>query len=69
MDLLSYLEDINMVIYKNDYKREEDETLWELHEARNQLMKEIKNKSIDEINKSALDKLEKWNEGRKKVHV
>ncbi len=45
-----------MEIYKNDYKKEEDEVLWELHEIRNELYKELKNKNTDEINKNALKK-------------
>jgi hypothetical protein len=42
-----------MGIYKNDYKRNEDECLWEIHEIRNDLHKEIKKESYDEINNKA----------------
>jgi len=41
-----------MGIYKNDYKKNEDECLWEIHEIRNELHEELKNESIDEINKN-----------------
>ena len=39
-----------MVIYKNDYTKERDETLWELYEIRNKLYKELKDKSVEKIN-------------------
>lgn len=42
-----------MDIYKNDYKKNKDECLWEIHEIRNQLHKEIKKESYEEINKKA----------------
>jgi len=51
-----------MVIYKNDYKKNEDECLWEIHEIRNQLRKEIKNMSYDEINNKAYLLLNKLKE-------
>jgi hypothetical protein len=40
-----------MEIYKNDYKKNEDECLWEIHDIRNKLHNELKEESIDEINK------------------
>lgn len=49
-----------MVIYKNDYKIEEDKTLWELHEIRQVLYKELGSKSISEINSNALEKYRNW---------
>ena len=58
-----------MGIYKNDYKKEEDESLWEIHEIRNKLIKDLKSKTADEINKSAFEKLEKWKKERKKIHA
>jgi uncharacterized small protein (DUF1192 family) len=42
-----------METYKNDYVKEQDELLWELHEIRHTLSKEYKEMSIDEINKRA----------------
>ena len=42
-----------METYKNDYSKEEDELLWELHEIRHKLAEEYKSMSIDEINKRA----------------
>jgi len=39
-----------MEMYKNDYTKEEDELLWEIHEIRHQIHKERKNKSYEEIN-------------------
>ena len=39
-----------MGIYKNDYKKNEDECLWEIHEIRNKLHKEIIKESYKEIN-------------------
>jgi len=49
-----------METYKNDYTREEDEALWEIHEIRRKLNKELKNKTIDQINKEALEKYSEW---------
>ena len=34
--------------------------LWELHEIRHRLAKEMENKTIDEINRDALKKWEEW---------
>jgi hypothetical protein len=42
-----------MGTYKNDYKKNEDECLWEIHEIRNKLHKEIKNETYEEINDKA----------------
>ena len=49
-----------MEIYKNDYTKQEDELLWEIHEIRHNLVKEFELKSIDEINKHAKEKYEEW---------
>ena len=56
-----------MGTYKNDYKKEEDECLWELHEIRHKLMNEYKNKSVDEINKKAKQILFDWKKKNKKI--
>ena len=55
-----FSEGTNMETYKNDYTKEEDEMLWELHEIRHKLAKEMENKTIDEINRDALKKWEEW---------
>ena len=47
------MEVINMATYKNDYNKLEDECLWEIHEIRNQLHKEIEKESYEEINNKA----------------
>lgn len=49
-----------MEIYKNDYTRDEDEMLWEIHEIRRQLHKDLRNKSIDQINEEALSRYSSW---------
>lgn len=49
-----------MEIYKNDYKKEQDECLWEIHEIRHELHKEMINKTTDEINSEAKNIFEKW---------
>jgi hypothetical protein len=49
-----------MEVYKNDYTKNEDETLWELHEIRHKLYDELKDKTLDEINNSALAKYRSW---------
>lgn len=58
-----------MEIYKNDYTKKEDETLWELHEIRHKLHKELKNKSIDEINGEALKKYQNWKKQKQNILV
>lgn len=54
-----------MGTYKNDYTKEEDRMLWELHEIRHSLHDELKNKSIKEINQESFELLKKWKEKRK----
>ncbi|MCK5027718.1 MAG: hypothetical protein KAS07_04830 [Candidatus Pacebacteria bacterium] len=49
-----------MGTYKNDYKKEEDEILWELHEIRRKLHKDLKNKTVEQINNEALKKYSEW---------
>ncbi|MFP4031338.1 MAG: hypothetical protein ACLFRG_05280 [Desulfococcaceae bacterium] len=56
-----------MEIYKNSYDKDEDPTLWELHEIRNQLHQLKKNKGIDEINREALKKWAEWKQEREKA--
>ncbi len=56
-----------MGIYKNDYTKEEDEALWELHEIRQVLHKELKNKTIEEINNAALKKYERFEIQKEKI--
>ena len=52
-----------MATYKNDYTKEEDHTLWELHEIRHALYEMIKNKSTDQINKDSIRKYKTWGQG------
>jgi hypothetical protein len=49
-----------MGTYINDYKKEEDRMMWEIHEIKNELWNEIKNLSTEEINKRSRAILEKW---------
>jgi hypothetical protein len=49
-----------METYKNDYKKEEDELLWEIHEIRRKIHRDFKDKTIDQINKEALEKFSLW---------
>ncbi|MBN2374335.1 hypothetical protein JXL19_11175 [bacterium] len=49
-----------METYKNDYIKEEDETLWELHEIRNKLYKKLKSKPVAQINEDAMKKFQIW---------
>jgi len=53
-----------METYKNDYTKEEDETLWELHEIRNKLYKKLKSKSVTQINEDAMKKFQIWKEDK-----
>ncbi len=52
-----------METYKNDFTKQEDESLWEIHEIRHQLSKEYDSMTIDEINKRASDY---WKEIKKR---
>jgi hypothetical protein len=47
-----------MGIYKNDYNKNEDAMMYELHEIRNKLSKE--NKNINQINKKAEEIIKKY---------
>jgi protein required for attachment to host cells len=49
-----------MEIYKNIYTEHEDQMMWELHDIRQRLHKERKNKTIEEINRDALKKYSEW---------
>ena len=49
-----------METYKNSYSVREDEVLWELHEIRHEIHRELKKKSLDEINRAARDTFERW---------
>ena len=49
-----------METYENDYSKQEDELLWEIHEIRHNLIKEFETKSVEEINKGAKEKYEEW---------
>ncbi len=58
-----------MEIYENDYKREEDEALWELHEIRRRLHNDFKNKPVEQINRESLEKFSAWrNQAKKSPH-
>ena len=49
-----------METYKNSYDKNEDTMLWELHEIRHELHKEISQKTVEEINREALRKFKQW---------
>ncbi len=57
-----------MGIYKNDYTKDEDEALWEIHEIRRTLNRELKNKSVEEINNQALEKFAGWKKHAEKIN-
>ncbi len=55
-----------MEIYKNDYLKQEDEMLWELHEIRHKLSEEHKSMTVEEINSRAnkyWERIKKGNQG------
>jgi len=49
-----------MVTYKNDYTKNEDHTLWELHEIRHKLHQKRRKKSLEKINQEAFNKFATW---------
>lgn len=55
-----------MATYKNGYTKNEDFTLWELHEIRHRLHEARKEKSPSDVNKEALKKLSDWHEEKKR---
>jgi hypothetical protein len=57
-----------METYKNNYSKEEDQLLWELHEIRHKLHNRNKNKTINDINKEALKKFAEWQEKKDSNH-
>ena len=48
-----------METYKNDYTKQEDELLWEIHNIRHDLHKKWFNKSLEERNQSIKAEYEK----------
>lgn len=56
-----------METYKNSYDKNEDTMLWELHEIRHELHKEISQKTVEEINKEALKKFKQWQKKYKAI--
>ncbi len=56
-----------MEIYNNDYTKDEDFMLWELHETREKIWKNIKNKSSDEINEMGQFILNNWKKERELI--
>ncbi|MGE0086320.1 MAG: hypothetical protein AB7S75_18075 [Desulfococcaceae bacterium] len=49
-----------METYKNSYDKNEDIMLWELHEIRHELHKELSRRTVEEINRDALRKFQEW---------
>jgi hypothetical protein len=49
-----------METYKNGYTVKEDEVLWELHEIRHELHKDLQKKPLTEINRGARDLFDRW---------
>ncbi|MBI5408331.1 MAG: hypothetical protein HZA14_03090 [Nitrospirae bacterium] len=56
-----------METYKNAYRKNEDEALWELHEIRHQLRKKFKSGDLKTINTNALKKFRSWKRVKEKV--
>ncbi len=49
-----------MGTYKNDYNKNDDHMMWELHEIRHKIYEKYKNKSFKERNKHGLELYNKW---------
>ena len=54
------MEDINMKIYNNNYSKEEDDVIWELHEIRHRLHKLNAGKALSQINQESLNIIKKF---------
>lgn len=55
-----------METYKNAFNKNEDIMLWELHEIRNELHRELSRKTIEDVNTDALKKYQNWLKYKKK---
>ena len=53
-----------METYNNDYSKQEDAMLWELHEIRHKLQQKYSSMSVTEINDDAKALLEGWKKQR-----
>ncbi|MEW6366415.1 MAG: hypothetical protein AB1714_17455 [Acidobacteriota bacterium] len=51
-----------MAICENDYRRNEDESQWEIHEIRRALSEDFEGKTVDQINREAMQKYLAWKE-------
>jgi hypothetical protein len=49
-----------MEMHKNNYTKEEDPMLWEIHEIRHKLQEEYQHLSVKEINARGIKILEAW---------
>ena len=58
-----------MGTYKNDYNKNEDYMMWELHEIRHKIHEEYKNKSYKERNKRGLELYNKWFKQPKTINI
>ena len=58
-----YLEEQNMEIYHNDYDKNKDPMMWELHEIRNQMQQE--KLSPQQISKNAQRVIKEWKKRHK----
>jgi len=66
LDHWKFMEVRNMETYKNDYQKEKDQMMWELHEIRHKIYKKYKDK-YDEINKIG-EKLYNDLSGKNEMH-
>ena len=53
-----------METYNNDYSKQEDAMLWELHEIRHKLQQKYSSMSVAEINDDAKALLKDWKKQR-----
>ena len=56
-----------MATYKNDYNKNDDYMMWELHEIRHKLSQKFKKMTVKEINEEGKSIYHKWKKERNKV--
>ncbi len=58
-----------MAIYKNDFSKTEDETLWEIHEIRHKIHKNISPENLSKFNDRARKRFNIRNESKKETKI
>jgi len=58
-----------MAIYKNDFSKTEDETLWEIHEIRHKIHKNIFPENLSKFNERARTRFNGRKESKNEIKI